>query len=165
MKRFISLSVILFLGLFLTLSNAQTALGQFYKGVPAVTTETRGKIVIVEDEPDTAEMFAEMMRLGGFDVVKTYGGSPALAIIKRERPDAVVLDVMMTDLTGIDMLQFMQRDPLLENVPVVVVSAKTLPADIQAGMDAGASIYLTKPVTFQELNNAVQDVIDTAMGS
>ena len=58
------------------------------------------KIVIVEDEPDTAEMFAEMMRLNGFIVKKVYGGTPAIALISHEIPDAVVLDVMMPDLDG-----------------------------------------------------------------
>ena len=63
------------------------------------TTEPK-KIVIVEDEPDTAEMFAEMMRLSGHHVLKSYGGTPAIALISHELPDVIVLDVMMPDLSG-----------------------------------------------------------------
>jgi DNA-binding response OmpR family regulator len=120
------------------------------------------KIVIVEDEPDTAEMFAEMMRLSGHHVLKSYGGTPAIALIAQELPDAVVLDVMMPDLSGLEVLRQLRRDPRLEEIPVIVVSAKSLPSDIKNGLDAGANVYLTKPVAFQDLNNAVRQVIETA---
>lgn len=117
------------------------------------------KIVVVEDEPDTAEMFAEMMRLSGFTVLKSFGGKPAMALIAKEKPDAVVLDVMMPDISGLEVLHFMRRDPSLTGIPVVVVSAKGLPSDIRTGLDAGASVYLTKPVAYLELKKAVEAVI------
>jgi len=120
---------------------------------------TQRTIVIVEDEPDTAEMFAEMMRLAGYNVLKSYGGTPAIALISAKIPDAIVLDLMMPDLSGLEVLKFMRRDPRLAHIPVVVVSAKSLPSDIKSGLDAGASVYLTKPVAFQDLNEAVSKAI------
>jgi len=122
------------------------------------------KIVIVEDEPDTAEMFAEMMRLSGYEVLKSYGGTAAIGLIAAEKPDAVVLDVMMPDLSGLEVLRFIRRDPRLAHIPVVVVSAKSLPSDIRNGLEAGASVYLTKPVAFQDLNAAVSDSIQATQG-
>jgi two-component system sensor histidine kinase ChiS len=116
----------------------------------------------VEDEPDTAEMFAEMMRLSGYQVYKSYGGAAALELIDEHKPDAVVLDVMMPDLSGLDVLRQMRQNPEMVDIPVVVASAKSLPTDIQAGLDAGASVYLTKPVTYQEFSQAVQQTIDAA---
>jgi len=56
-------------------------------------------------------------------------------------------------------LRFMRRDPRLERIPVIVVSAKSLPSDIKIGLDAGASVYLTKPVAFLDLKRAVEDTI------
>jgi DNA-binding response OmpR family regulator len=126
-----------------------------------VTTTEPKKIVIVEDEPDTAEMFAEMMRLSGHHVLKSYGGTPAIALISHELPDVVVLDVRMPDLSGLEVLRFIRRDPRLDQIPVIVVSAKSLPSDIKNGLDAGANVYLTKPVAFQDLNAAVRQVIET----
>ena len=120
------------------------------------------KIIIVEDGPDTAEMFAEMMRLSGYHVLKSYGGTPAIALISHEIPDVVVLDVMMPDLSGLEVLRHLRRDPRLEKIPVIAVSAKSLPSDIKNGLDAGANKYLTKPVAFQDLNAAVRDVINAA---
>lgn len=116
-------------------------------------------IIVVEDEPDTAEMFAEMMRLSGYEVLKSYGGRTAITLIAQTRPDAVVLDLMMPDLSGLEVLGYMRRDPRLVNIPVIVVSAKSLPADVKVGLDAGAAIYLTKPVAFQDLKDAVEMVV------
>lgn len=118
------------------------------------------KIIIIEDEPDTAEMYAEMMRISGYQVVKYYGGVEAVAQVAEEEPSAVVLDLMMPDLSGLEVLHFMQEDPQLANVPVIIVSAKTLPSDIEEGLAAGAELYLTKPVSFSDLKLAIERVID-----
>jgi len=120
--------------------------------------DNRKRIVIVEDEPDTIEMFAEMMRLGGYSVLKSYGGTPAIALISDEKPDLVVLDIMMPEMSGMEVLRRLRSDPELTSIPVIVVSAKSMPKDIQAGLDAGATAYLTKPVTFQ-LQEAVQETL------
>lgn len=122
-------------------------------------------IVIVEDEPDTAEMFAEMMNLIGYRVSKSMGGSRAIAMISEKKPAAVILDIMMPDISGLDVLRFMRRDPRLTNIPVIIVSAKGMPSDIQVGLDAGAYRYLTKPVSFIDLKDAVQGAIQEAYGS
>lgn len=118
------------------------------------------KIIIIEDEPDTAEMYAEMMRISGYQVVKFYGGVEAVAQVAEQEPSAVVLDLMMPDLSGLEVLHFMQKDPQLANVPVIIVSAKTLPSDIEEGLAAGAAFYLTKPVSFSDLKLAIERVID-----
>jgi CheY-like chemotaxis protein len=117
------------------------------------------QIIVVEDEPDTAEMFAEMMRLLGYQVFKSHGGTRAISLIAEKRPAAVVLDLMMPDLSGLDVLRFMRRDPRLDSIPVIIVSAKGLPSDIKRGLDAGAAFYLTKPVAFIDLKEAVEKAL------
>jgi DNA-binding response OmpR family regulator len=119
----------------------------------------RKKIIIIEDEPDTAEMYAEMMRISGYQVVKYYGGVEAVAQVAAQEPDAVVLDLMMPDLSGLEVLKFMQEEPVLTNVPVIIVSAKTMPSDIEEGLEAGAAVYLTKPVSFSDLRLAIERVV------
>ncbi len=113
-------------------------------------------VVVVEDEPDTAEMFAEMVRLVGCEVVKSYGGVRAIDLIAEKKPAVVLLDLMMPDLSGLEVLRYMRRDPRLENIPVIIVSAKGLPSDIKSGLDAGANFYLTKPVAFADLKRAIE---------
>ena len=118
-------------------------------------------VLIVEDEADAAELFAEMMRVSGFRVLKTFSSAPAMDLIFSERPDIIILDIMMPDKSCLDILREMHTDPTLANIPAIVVSAKSLPADIKLGMDAGAFTYLTKPVGFLELKEAVM----AALGS
>ena len=118
-------------------------------------------VVIIEDELDAAEMLGEMMRVSGFRVVKSYSSSPAMSIIRKEMPDVIILDIMMPDISGLDILRLMQAEPSLAGIPVVVVSAKSMPNDIKTGLDAGAAMYLTKPVGFLDLKNAIYKVTAT----
>ncbi len=120
--------------------------------------ENKKTVVVIEDEPDAAEMFGEMMRVNGFRVVKSYTSGPAIEIIENEKPDIVILDVMMPEISGIDILKIMRAKPDLSKIPVVVVSAKSMPADIKTGLEAGASVYLTKPVGFLDLKQAVEGI-------
>jgi DNA-binding response OmpR family regulator len=118
---------------------------------------TQKTVMIIEDETDAAEMFAEMMRVNGFRVIKMFSSAPAISLIAQEKPDLILLDVMMPDISGIEVLRYIRRDPKLEKIPVIIVSAKSMPSDIKNGMEAGASMYLTKPVGFLELKQAVEN--------
>lgn len=119
-------------------------------------------VLIIEDEEDAADLFAEMMRISGFRVLKTSKSAPAISMMTADKPDLVLLDIMMPEVSGLDILRQMRRDPNLANIPVVMVTAKSMPADIKNGMEAGASTYLTKPVGFQELKEAVERTLGTA---
>jgi CheY-like chemotaxis protein len=125
-------------------------------------TPAARKIVIVEDEPAAADLFEEILRFNEYDVIKTHSGAAALSVIQAEMPDAVLLDIMMPDISGIEVLRFMRREPGLRQIPVVIVSAKALPSDIRAGMEAGATAYLTKPVGLDQLRQTVKEVIHAA---
>ena len=127
-------------------------------------TSTSKTVLIIEDEEDAAELFAEMMRVSGFRVLKTSNSAPALVMMTAENPDVIILDIMMPEISGLDILRQMRRDPQLSNIPVVVVSAKSMPADIKNGMEAGASTYLTKPVGFLDLKDAVERALSSRVG-
>jgi CheY-like chemotaxis protein len=119
-------------------------------------------VMIIEDEPDAAEMFAEMMRVNGFRVLKMFSSAPAIPMIAQEKPDVIILDIMMPDISGLEVLRYMRREPDLKSIPVIVVSAKSMPSDIKVGIEAGASMYLTKPVGFLDLKQAVEQVLHKA---
>ncbi len=122
-------------------------------------TPAQKTVMIIEDEPDAAEMFAEMMRVNGYRVLKMFASAPAIPMISQEKPDVIILDVMMPDISGLEVLRYMRREPDLASIPVIVVSAKSMPGDIKNGIEAGATMYLTKPVGFLELKEAVQKVL------
>jgi CheY-like chemotaxis protein len=116
-------------------------------------------VMIIEDEAEAAELFAEMMRVNGFRVLKMYSSAPAIPMISQEKPDVIILDIMMPDISGLEVLRYMRREPDLSRIPVIVVSAKSMPGDIKTGLEAGASMYLTKPVGFLDLKQAVERVL------
>jgi DNA-binding response OmpR family regulator len=124
-------------------------------------TNSQKTVMIIEDEPEAAELFAEMMRVNGFRVLKMFSSAPAIPLISQEKPDVIILDVMMPDISGLEVLRYMRREPELLSIPVIVVSAKSMPSDIKTGLEAGASIYLTKPVGFLDLKQAVEQVLRT----
>ena len=117
-------------------------------------------VVIVEDEFETAEMLAEMMRLIGFQVFKSTGGKRAIDLIAEKKPNAVLLDQMMPELSGLEVLSVIRNDPYLCHIPVIIVSAKCLPSDLRRGLEAGAACYLTKPVAFIDLKQAVEQALE-----
>jgi len=125
-------------------------------------TNGRKRILVIEDEPDTIEMFAEMMHLSGFVVEKVYSAEIALDDIVATRPDVIILDRMMPGQSGLELLRQMRADARLSVIPVVMVSAMGLPQDVEAGIEAGASIYLAKPVSFRQLRDAVHSVLKHA---
>ena len=121
-------------------------------------------IVVVEDELDTAEMFMEMLSLSGYQVFKCHGGEAAIELIASEEPDAVILDVMIPKVSGLDVLRFIRGNDKLKDTPVVVVSAKGTSTDIKNGFEAGANVYLTKPVGYLDLMKAVENVLGIPEG-
>ena len=125
-------------------------------------TSVPKKIIIVEDQPDVADLLEEMLGIDEYQMIKIHSSTGALSVIRAEKPDAVLLDIMMPDVSGLEVLRFMRREPGFQQIPVVIVSAKTLPADIRTGLEAGATAYLTKPVDVNLLRETVARVIRAA---
>jgi CheY-like chemotaxis protein len=112
-------------------------------------------ILVVEDEPDTAEMLSEMVRLCGYKVINSYAGQSALSLIANSQIDAIVLDMILPGVSGLDILKFVKRDPRLRHIPVIIVTANSLYSDRQICLEAGANDYLTKPVGFEEFSEVI----------
>ncbi|HEY5730505.1 MAG TPA: response regulator [Anaerolineales bacterium] len=125
-------------------------------------TSVPKKIVIVEDQPDVADLLEDILSIDGYQVIKIHSSGGALSVIRVENPDVVLLDIMMPDVSGLEVLRFMRREPGFQQIPVVIVSARTLPADIRTGLEAGATAYLTKPVDVDDLRNTVAEVLRQA---
>ncbi len=113
-------------------------------------------VVVVDDEVETVELFSEMMRLAGYRVYQAHGGSKAIEIISETRPSVVLLDLMMADISGLDLLRQIREDPALKRIPVVVVTALSFSDEKQQCMELGASDYLVKPIAFKDLCKAVE---------
>jgi CheY-like chemotaxis protein len=113
-------------------------------------------ILVVEDEEETAELFSEMLKVSGFRVLNSSQSKHALDMIREKPPNGILLDIMLPDISGLEILRSIRHDPELSRIPVVVVSAKTLPSDVKAGLEAGATDYLSKPVSFHDLKQSIE---------
>lgn len=106
-------------------------------------------VLVVDDEPVLAEMVSMALRYEGWNTVTAGDGSSAIAAARAERPDVVVLDVMLPDMSGLDVLhRLRQENP---GLPVLLLTAKDAVEDRIAGLTAGGDDYVTKPFSIEEV--------------
>lgn len=120
------------------------------------------KILLVEDDTSLRENIEELLDLSGFRVFSTPNGKMAHEIAKRETPDIVLCDIMMSEVDGYEVLEQFSSFDATRHIPFIFVSAKTERNDIRKGMDLGADDYLTKPFEEAELLNAIHTRLEKA---
>jgi DNA-binding response OmpR family regulator len=113
------------------------------------------RILVAEDERDIRELIGFTLRHHGHTVLTAPNGEEALALALRELPDLVLLDIRMPRLTGYDVCRRLRAEPSTRDIPIAFLSAKGQEAEIQAGMDAGATDYILKPFAPDQLINRV----------
>jgi CheY-like chemotaxis protein len=116
-------------------------------------------VLIADDEPSMRLLVQTTLASNDYQVVEACDGDEAWAFIKENRPRLVLLDVQMPGLTGLEILRSIKSDPSLAATRVIMVTAKALEADIQAGKAAGADFYLTKPFSPLELLSRVEETL------
>jgi two-component system phosphate regulon response regulator PhoB len=107
-------------------------------------------------------MFQIVLEIEGYRAVVAHSASAAIQALENERPDLVILDVILRGTSGLDLCRYIRRDQSLADLPIVIVSVKGTPEDIQEGLAAGADAYLTKPVSQKELLTAVRQGLNPA---
>jgi EAL domain-containing protein (putative c-di-GMP-specific phosphodiesterase class I)/PleD family two-component response regulator len=120
------------------------------------------RIVIAEDESVIRTNLSRLLRIEGFEIAAGANGSEALALIRQNRPDLVLTDVMMPEMTGLELVRAMRSDPYLAHIPVVLLTARADRSDVREGMNLGADDYLTKPFQRDELLSCIRSQLDKA---
>lgn len=116
-------------------------------------------VLIVDDEPMTRDLLRLMLERAGYDISEAEDGIDALEKIKDSTPDAVILDVMMPHMDGITVCEILRREEATADLPIIMLSARTHLDAIEKGLRAGATRYLSKPVSRQDLIQNVREVI------
>jgi two-component system, OmpR family, phosphate regulon response regulator PhoB len=109
------------------------------------------KILIVEDEVDVADLLSHHLKAAGFSVEIVHSGKAALQALKNQVPTLVVLDLMLPEISGLDLCRIIKSDPRTSQVAVVMLSAKTEEIDRVLGFELGADDYVVKPFSPREL--------------
>ncbi len=122
------------------------------------------KILIVDDDPDLVEAVTMILESKKYDVSAAYGGLEGLEKVKTEKPDLVVLDVMMPDKDGYAVCKEMKADPMLSKIPILLLTAvvSKIPSTHytqQMGMETEADDYMDKPVEPADLVNRIESLL------
>ncbi len=121
------------------------------------------RVVCVEDEPEMIDLVRLILGRKGYEVIGANGGIEGLETVRRERPDLVLLDLMMPDMDGWEVYQQIKADPGLREIPVIVVTAKAQSIDKVLGLHiAKVDDYITKPFGPQELLESVDKILGLA---
>ena len=115
------------------------------------------KIFIVEDELDFLSTLRERLESEGYVVATAVDGERALGKIPEEKPDLILLDIMLPEMNGYQVCRELKCNPETETIPVVVVTAKSQESDKFWAKETGADDYLTKPFEMEELLQKIQD--------
>lgn len=117
------------------------------------------RVLIVDDEPNIVISVEFLMKREGFEVSVARDGEEGLAAIRQQRPDLVVLDVMMPKLNGFEVCEAVRADPDLSGVRILMLTAKGREAEIKKGIELGADTYMPKPFSTRELVDKVKALL------
>ena len=122
------------------------------------------KIAIIDDEREIVDAISSFLEVRNYEVCSAYGGRSGLELIRTETPDLVILDIMMPDMDGRDMLIELKKDVYTKSIPVIILSAKSDSFDEKLGLDLGASAYETKPFKLKSLTNKIKHTLNKTQG-
>ncbi len=111
---------------------------------------TAAKVLVVDDQPVNVQLLKRALERDQIVVIPAYSGQDALDLVEREKPDLILLDVMMPDMDGIEVCQRIQQDGRHKNIPVIFITARSSKEGRLAGLGVGAVDYITKPIDLDE---------------
>ncbi|MCE9596859.1 MAG: SpoIIE family protein phosphatase [Spirochaetia bacterium] len=120
---------------------------------------TPSRVLAVDDEPTNLEVLQNQLSLDGYEVIIAHNGEEALAIVKSNPPDLVILDVMMPRMSGYQVCEEIRKSFSIQEMPILLITARNQITDLLRGFDAGANDYLTKPFEFRELSARARNLL------
>ena len=121
------------------------------------------KIQIVDDEPYILKIVSFKLRLSGMIPFEATSGEEALRILREEQPALLLLDVSLTSgLSGFDLCRILKENPATSRLPIVMLTARTLPAERDLGLRLGARSYVTKPFSTKVLLHEIESALEAA---
>jgi DNA-binding response OmpR family regulator len=119
----------------------------------------RDTILVVDDEPDVVDLVRYHLHRSGFEVCVALSGASGLNVARERRPDAIVLDIMLPHMTGIEVLKALRTAAETATIPVVMLTAKTELSERIVGLELGVDDYITKPFSPRELVLRIQNLL------
>lgn len=118
------------------------------------------KLLIADDDPYILMSLEFLFKKNDFDVLIARNGSEAMEIFNNNQPEVAILDIMMPDMDGYSLCQYVKNKKSLHHIKIVFLSAKSSESDIQKGYKAGADLFITKPFSTRTIVKQIMDVIN-----
>jgi DNA-binding response OmpR family regulator len=119
----------------------------------------KNKILIVEDDSYLVKAITIRLEANGFEIVVAVDGEDGLAKSRSEKPDLIILDVMLPKMDGFDICRKLKIDKQCKDIPIIILTAKFQPSDIRFGTEMGADAYMTKPFDSQALLAKIKELL------
>ncbi len=119
--------------------------------------DTKKRVLVVDDEPGIGSFLRIKLKLSGYEVICTTSGAEAIEITRTQQPDVVLCDMLMPDITGMDVIQTVRT---FSQVPIIVFTGR--PEIFQVAMELGANDYIAKPFNPDELIEKIKSILDNA---
>jgi len=129
-----------------------------------VTDQTKARIIVADDDPDILDLVVFKLTQAGYAVTGVKDGVAALAAIESDPPTLAILDVMMPGLSGVDVLRKVRANSATKDLDVILLTARSRDADVDAGFATGASDYVVKPFSPRELLHRVNALVARRTG-
>ncbi len=117
--------------------------------------DTKKTIMVVDDNPDIITIVKTILEGKGYNVASAYSGKELLAHLENQKPDLIVLDIMMPEMDGLEVLTKLKETSETASIPVILLTAKVQYEDVLGGYKLGADYYITKPFTSTQLINGI----------
>ena len=114
------------------------------------------KILIIEDDPSVRELIKDLLEANNYKVLSASDGTNGILIGEKEKPNLIICDIMMPKLSGFEVIESLKKNPELNSIPFIFLTAKTEMSDIREGMELGADDYITKPFRAVNLLKAIE---------
>jgi DNA-binding response OmpR family regulator len=127
-----------------------------------VTEPTKPRILVIDDDPDLQTLVRALFEHAGLDYIPAMTAAAGAEVLRqRPLPDLVLLDLMLPDVSGLEMLRQIRSKDVFDSMPIIILSALADPTTIRKGLDLGADRYLTKPYLANNLTSTVFEVLKT----
>ncbi len=123
------------------------------------TKPTSKRILVADDEPDVLQLVSNNLKFAGFQVLKAEDGLDALTQAREGAPSLIVLDLMLPEMSGLEVCKVLKREPMTSQIPIIMLTAKAEEVDRIVGLELGADDYMTKPFSPRELVLRVKSVL------
>ncbi len=124
-----------------------------------MTTPNKFRILVVEDEESLLKLESILLSLRGYEVAGVTDGTEALEEIARNRPDLIVLDIMLPGMDGFEVCRRIRENPETRDIPIVMLTAKKSTQDYAKGMECGANAYITKPFKSSKVMDVIEELL------